>query len=135
MNAPSTASTWSHWVTTPNDRAVTTTTVMPDSESLPLARTRLRALSTARCPIVNATTKNTIRPMTVNASLSSLSPPAWARPAISPRATQPITSLAMPAASVSWPKLRRISPISPRILAMTGSDEIESAAAMKRAKM
>jgi len=51
-----------------------------------------------------------------------------------PRAIQPITSLAMPAAKVSWPKLRRIRPISPRILAITGSDEIDNAVAMKSAK-
>ena len=51
-----------------------------------------------------------------------------------PSATQPITSFTMPAASVSCPKLRRMRPISARILAITGSDEIDSAAAKKSAK-
>jgi hypothetical protein len=41
----------------------------------------------------------------------------------------------MPAASVSCPKFRRINPISDRILAITGSDEIDNAVAMNMAKM
>ena len=78
MKAPNTASTWSHWVTTPKESVVTSTTVIPESWSPPLARTRLSAVSTTRCPTVKATTKNTMSPTTVKASLSSLRPPACA---------------------------------------------------------
>src|SRR4051794_10693467 len=86
----------------------------------------------ARCPTVKAAIR--IAAIATIGTSTEVTLRWLVRPsaAMTPSASQPIRSLTMPTAMVTWPKLRRMKPSSSRIFAITGSDEIDSATAMKR---
>ena len=81
-----------------------------------------------------ASARKIARPPTVRTMPEAETSPDVAKPVKTASMIHPTTSLAMPAATVIWPKSRRIKPSSLRILAITASAETARAAATNRAK-
>ena len=128
-NAPTTASTPRPWVTTPKPSIVTTATVTAAPRVSLLRRVRRSQRSTSHWPTVRASTMNSSRPPTEIRMSVAETPPAATTLVRTPSSTQPTTSLAMPTATVIWPKSRRMSPRSERILATTASADTLTARA------
>ena len=131
--APRTASMPRACVATPKASIVITAIPSAPGRLGPSRRTRRREASTARWPSVIASTRNSPNPTTVRSVPNSETLPAVANPANTASITQPTTSLAIPAATVIWPKSRLMSPSSERMRAMTARAETDRAAATNSA--
>ena len=118
---------------TPNTSIVITAMPSAPCRLGPSRRIRRRLASTARWPNVIANSRNAASPITVRSVPPTDTSPAVAKPAKTASITHPTTSLAMPAATVIWPKSRLISPSSDRIRAITAKADTDSAAATNRA--
>lgn len=99
-----------------------------------VCRARRSTVSTHRCPTVSIPPMKAAMAATVTPSDSQSKPPLVTTPASVPSMSQPTRSLAMPPATVIWPMLRRISPMSISTRATTGSADTASATAMNSAK-
>ncbi len=83
--------------------------------------------------MVRHTIRKTAIAPTVLSSPRIANSPSATTPARTPSRIQPIRSLAMPPATMTCPMLRRIRPMSIRIFATTGREEMDSATAMNKA--
>jgi hypothetical protein len=118
---------------TPPASAATTAIDTPAVTFEPRERTYLNMESMKRRPSVKMRTTKRARPPKDTITRSSSIPPA-ATPERTARMSQPTASLAMAAASVICPKLRRSRPRSLRIFPTTGSADTDRARAKNIAK-
>ena len=131
---PNTASTWSHWVTTPKESVVTSTTVIPESWSPRWLEPVERGVDDS-LPDREGNDEEHDEPHDGEGELVKLEATGLRKAGDEAEGDPADDIVGHTGRKGGWPKLRRMRPISPRILAITGSDEIDRAAATKRAKM